>query len=768
MISRILYRESVHGVLNYVFGKEGSMVLGFKNTYSEFGTDPKLFANVLHYLGQRHESPNRYAHITINLPHGEHLDNDTFYELAQNYMHEMGYAEQPYVVVRHNDTLHEHIHIVSSTIKENGSMINLSYDYRRNVATQKFLEKSYGLSPSPDTKHHRELPQYRQPELQFGADDSNGTKFYIQDVLNSMLQRHKVRGFDQLATLLKPYHIALRTMTNENGRVGVAYGIDNQKKYKTQFINGSTVHPKLSGPKLTAEFEKNLKSKLLPMHKKRLEKQLMTTFKLFESIRVEDLPDVLKSYQNMDCELFYGKKQRLKEIIIYDKSGYVFNTSEISYQIDFLNHPKLRGSEFGESQISVESDQFALEARKLIKNAFYESYLSADKSRMLLSEFVMTNNFKDVLPFIARSERYSFLSHYSGGNTDKKLLMALQKVFVSERASLNETETKKEIKTLENRASIINRVLENNVFDTKENKNIPFYLMRSLGLKYGGGQVSFMNSNAHAVKMLVTDFQLPKTDLSYISTGSIGQNAKVLEMLTTDAEGKKSELNASSFFLPLLFPELYGSMTQLYRQKYEEKSLKAYLRTAEQFHIAHEKSPADYIRLFNAKGFYFEQRQGKLHMSSMYSKHPVSIPLTPKTQAYLKSVKNLDTLLIGQFKTLENIVEKGRGHLKNLWLGYLIEKGLYGKAAYAMVHETIRPNLANEAMEHHLENGLRDEILEVSERKINYQQAAILRKSVYAFSALLGGKGYKEEEVFNGFKDELTDFGKFKGRNIFV
>src|SRR5680860_506790 len=248
MIARILYRESVHGVLNYVFGKEGSTVLGFKNTYSEFGTDRALFANVLYYLGQRHESPQRYSHITINLPHGEHLENSSFYKLAQDYMDGMGYAGQPYVVVRHNDTLHEHIHIVSTTIKENGSRVNLSHDYRRNVATQKYLEKSYGLSQSPETESHRELPHYRLPELQFAADDSNGTKFYMQDVLNGMLQRHKVRSFDQLAFLIAPYHIALRTMKNENGRVGVAYGIDNQKKYKTQFINGSTVHPKLSGP----------------------------------------------------------------------------------------------------------------------------------------------------------------------------------------------------------------------------------------------------------------------------------------------------------------------------------------------------------------------------------------------------------------------------------------------------------------------------------------------------------------------------------------
>ena len=155
-------------------------------------------------------------------------------------------------------------------------------------------------------------------------------------------------------------------------------------------------------------------------------------------------------------------------------------------------------------------------------------------------------------------------------------------------------------------------------------------------------------------------------------------------------------------------------------------------------------------------------------MGSIYSKDPAGIPLLTKTQAYLTSIDNLGSVLYEQEKRIESITEKGEGELVNLWLSYLIERKLYGKAAYVMVHEGIRPNLAAEPLEHHLENGLRQKILEVSERKIGNQQAAILRKSVYAFSSLLGGSRYKEEEVFNGFKDELTDFSKFKGRNMFI
>ena len=149
MIARILYRENVHGVLNYVLGKTKSAVLGFQNTYSDMDTDKEFFGSVLYHLGNRHGSEKRYVHTTINLPRGERLGNGDFFELSKEYMEHMGYGEQPFMVVRHYDTKHEHVHIVSTTIREDGSMIDLSNDFRRNVATQKHLEKRYGLSPSP-------------------------------------------------------------------------------------------------------------------------------------------------------------------------------------------------------------------------------------------------------------------------------------------------------------------------------------------------------------------------------------------------------------------------------------------------------------------------------------------------------------------------------------------------------------------------------------------------------------------------------------------
>lgn len=216
MIARVLYRKNVQGVLNYVLGKTESTILGFQNTYSDTDTNTQFFGRVLHYLGNRHDTEKRYLHASLNLPRGENLDDKDFFELAKAYMKHMGYGEQPYIVVRHNDTKHEHVHIVSSTIKENCLQINLSNDIRRSIATQKYLEKEFGLSPSPETRNTKELPIYEMP--QFRKEDINGVRFYISDIVNNTLQKYKVRSFEELSQLLQPHHIEVKTV-NYNGRL---------------------------------------------------------------------------------------------------------------------------------------------------------------------------------------------------------------------------------------------------------------------------------------------------------------------------------------------------------------------------------------------------------------------------------------------------------------------------------------------------------------------------------------------------------------------
>ncbi len=87
---------------------------------------------------------------------------------------------------------------------------------------------------------------------------------------------------------------------------------------------------------------------------------------------------------------------------------------------------------------------------------------------------------------------------------------------------------------------------------------------------------------------------------------------------------------------------------------------------------------------------------------------------------------------------------------------------MHDKVAFMITAEKVYPNLHREMVHHHMDNGLRQSIVQVSQKQSSVQQCRLLRKGVYAICSLLGNRGKKSEEMYNGFKDEFTDFTKFK------
>lgn len=763
MIAKIIYGETCTGTLNYVFGKEGMQILGYGNTFSQ-SISPKFFGSVLHFQGQRNATKNRYAHISLNLPHGEHLDDGTFLKISEEYMQEMGYGEQPYVVVRHTDTKHEHVHIVSTIVKEDGKVLEIFNSHRRSMAIRQHLEKKYSLLPAPTTKQKRELPIYRLPELQFGMDAEKGTKYYLQDVLNGINQKYKVRSFDELAKLVKPYHIEIKQTKNVSGRIGVAYGLNNQKGYRTRFINGSAVHRGLSGPKLQKVFDVHSKSKLLPIHRKRLLKQIETTYDLFQTIQPRELENVLEEYQSIDIKL-EEREDTIEGYTIYDKSGYVFPERELSPSIRMQNRLDIFGNGDEKTKIDMASKQFKLEVQKVIKEALTTSYLKSPKQNGLLSEHIMTMKFDDIVPSLTASKNHNFLERYIPRNRRTEFRKAVENAFPMVRERLYELETKKEKETLENKFKLIGKLLRKSVFDVGTKQGSVRLLFQSLGVKYHDNKLSFTNSNKHTVPVPLGHLAFPKEMEKHVSSGFVRQNHLMLEMLSEQSSKNSPKLTASVIFLPMIFPKLYERMDPVYKKQYEKVALASYVKNAERMHAPFEKCAKDYIALFNAKGFYFVKGENGFEVKSIYTDNKSNCLLPKRTSQYLNSIPNLNTTLQEQQNVINGLVEDGRNKLKNLWAGHLMERGVYDRATFMLTSEKAYPNLHREMVQHHMDNGLRESVAIVSQRQSSIQQNRSLRKGVYVLGNLLGSNSYKEEEMFNGFKDEFTDFTKFKGKD---
>lgn len=759
MIGNIIYGETCQGTLNYVLGKEGMRILGYGNTFSQ-NISPKFFGNVLHFQGQRNATKNRYAHISLSLPHGEHLDDATFFRISEEYMDMMGYGEQPYTVVRHTDTKHEHVHIVTTNVTEEGKVLSIFNSYRRNIAAHQTLEKKYGLSPSPSSKQERELPLYRLPELKIDLDNTQGTRFYIQDVLNTILQKFKVRSFEELARLVKPYHIEVRQTKSKSSRIGVAYGLNNQQGYRTRFINGSEVHRQLSGPKLQKVFNIHSQSKLLPMHRKRLLKQIETTYNLFKTIKPHDLKEVLKEYQNIDIKLDLDGDSSLG-YTIYDKSRYVFRERELSKDIRMQNRLEIFGNGDAPTTIDIESKQFKLEIQKLLKEAFHTSYMKSQKRKGLYSEYIEKISPQDVSTRLLESKGFQFLDRYVRKERKEHLKMVFANAYPKVREELFEWESKREKETLKNKFRLIGKVLEKEIFNVGTREGSVRHLFQSLGVRYHNNELLFADYDKHSLPAHIGKLDLPNSMEEYVSKVFVRQNHQVLEMLTEQNPENRTKPTATAIFLPMVFPRLYERMNPAHKQQFDTLALESYVQYAEQVHAPFEKSPKDYIAFFNAKGFYFEKGEEGFKVKSIYTNNNASHALSKRTGRYLDSIHNLTAVLQDQDRVINTLAEDGRDNLKNLWAGHLTEKRLYNSVAYMVTNKNTEPNLHKDIAQHHMENGLQKAIQEAITKKSIMEQNRVLRKGAHTVGSISSSRG-ESEEAYNGFRDELTDWTKRK------
>jgi hypothetical protein len=81
-------------------------------------------------------------HISLNPDPKDKVSDDKFREMAEQYMREMGYGEQPFVVFKHTDIDRSHIHIVSVCVDEEGKKISDKFEKMRSMNVCRELESN--------------------------------------------------------------------------------------------------------------------------------------------------------------------------------------------------------------------------------------------------------------------------------------------------------------------------------------------------------------------------------------------------------------------------------------------------------------------------------------------------------------------------------------------------------------------------------------------------------------------------------------------------
>jgi hypothetical protein len=157
LIGKQFKNHSFRSTLEYVLGKEKATMIDSNMG----GTTPVQLTK--EFGAARRFRPNLQracAHVILSIPHRdvshdkgeyhEHLEDEQYTEIAQHWLKSMKFLgdelnQSQYVVARHHDTNHEHIHIIASRIRMNGSVVPDSWDYLRSEVILRQLEKEYGL-----------------------------------------------------------------------------------------------------------------------------------------------------------------------------------------------------------------------------------------------------------------------------------------------------------------------------------------------------------------------------------------------------------------------------------------------------------------------------------------------------------------------------------------------------------------------------------------------------------------------------------------------
>ncbi|EHQ26458.1 relaxase/mobilization nuclease domain-containing protein [Mucilaginibacter paludis] len=152
MIARILGKSSLFGAVNYNTEKmdqgKGELMLvanfgplqGLDHLKPE---DYKAYLTALAALNKDVAEPQFHATISAE---GKSHDKQALTGIAVAWLAEMGYADQPYLIVFHNDTDNNHVHVVSVRVDCNGDTIKDSYEHSRSVRN---INKVMGM----DEKH---------------------------------------------------------------------------------------------------------------------------------------------------------------------------------------------------------------------------------------------------------------------------------------------------------------------------------------------------------------------------------------------------------------------------------------------------------------------------------------------------------------------------------------------------------------------------------------------------------------------------------------
>ena len=242
MIAKIMKGSSFKGVINYILDpKKGTELIDNSGVRTD-----SISHIVQSFIDQTELNPRVskvVGHISLSFSAQDSpkLNNEWMAQIAREYMEKMGIKDTQYIIGRHFDKEHPHIHIAFNRIDDNGKTISDRNDRFRSEKICKELTAKYGLyfaGGKENVKKHR----LKGPDK---------TKYEIYQALKAEIARCK--DWKNLLAHLKKQDIDVRFKFKGNSQE--VQGIIFEKN--GYHFNGSKVDRGFSHSKIDFALQQN-------------------------------------------------------------------------------------------------------------------------------------------------------------------------------------------------------------------------------------------------------------------------------------------------------------------------------------------------------------------------------------------------------------------------------------------------------------------------------------------------------------------------------
>ena len=238
MIAKIIKGTSFSGMISYMLGKHEGMArvlyaegVRIDTIPLEIASDFSLQASMRPNI----KKPVCHTIFSFSVDDIERLNDQTMTEIAQDYLKQMGYSDTQYLIVRHLDREHPHLHICINRIDNYGNTISDSNEKYRSTKICRDITDRYQLKLGEGKK------AVKRERLR-GNDQ---VRYNIYDAIKAALP--KCKNWDELTSALKKQGIEVhfKTKGQTDQIEGVVFSKD-ELSFSGSHIDRSCSYTKLS------------------------------------------------------------------------------------------------------------------------------------------------------------------------------------------------------------------------------------------------------------------------------------------------------------------------------------------------------------------------------------------------------------------------------------------------------------------------------------------------------------------------------------------